>query len=53
MERKFFNDAEGWSREEIRQHQLRKLKEQIGYLESNSPYYKRVFKEQEITGETI
>ena len=53
MERKFFNDAEGWSREEIRQHQLRKLKEQVSYLNGSSPYYKRVFKEHGITGETI
>ena len=51
MARKFFNDAEGWSKEEIREHQLRRLKEQVAYLNNSSPHYRRLFKENGIAPE--
>ena len=51
MERKFWNDVEGWSRDEIKGDQLTKLKQQVRYLNENSTYYGRIFKANGIAPE--
>jgi phenylacetate-coenzyme A ligase PaaK-like adenylate-forming protein len=51
VERKFWNDVEGWSREQIKGDQLTKLKEQVRYLNENSTYYGRIFKANGIAPE--
>lgn len=51
MEKKFFSEIEALSRAEIKQLQLKRLREQVEYLGRKSPYYKRVFRENKITPE--
>jgi phenylacetate-CoA ligase len=51
MEKQFFSDVEALSRDEIKQLQLKRLKEQIGYVLNNSPFFGRVLKENRLTPE--
>jgi phenylacetate-coenzyme A ligase PaaK-like adenylate-forming protein len=41
MEKRFWSEIEALTREEIKQLQLKRLKDQVEYLHNNSPYYKR------------
>ncbi len=51
MDKKFWSEVETLSRAELKELQLRQLKEQIEYLYNHSPYYQRVFKECKLTPE--
>ncbi len=51
MEKKFWSEVETLSRAELHELQLERLKEQVKYLNNNSTYYHRTFKENKITPE--
>jgi phenylacetate-CoA ligase len=53
MQTIFWSDIESLSRTELKDLQLRQLKEQVQYLNTHSPYYKRIFKENKIAPEDI
>lgn len=53
MKGQFWNERDAMSRSDIYGHQLQKLKEQVEYLSSHSPYYRQVFKEHHISSADI
>lgn len=49
MEKRFFSEFEALSRNEIEALQLERLKEQVAYLNDQSPYYQRIFRQEKIS----
>ena len=52
MEKRFFSNIEGLSREDLTGLQLEGLKRQVEFLSERSPYYKRVFQEKKSVPKT-
>jgi phenylacetate-CoA ligase len=51
MKKEYWDEVEGLPREKLRKLQLQKLKKQIEYLNTNSPYYRTLFKQNKIKPE--
>lgn len=52
-EYKFLKESEGWSLNELEDYQLQQLKRMIDLAYEKSPYYQKLFKEKNLTADSI